>query len=65
MNLSPAFEKRMQVLLEEEYALFRAALEKPAPVSIRANNKIVYQPSKEQVSWCESGFYLSERPVFT
>jgi len=65
MNLSPDFEKRMQVLLGEEFALFRAALEKTAPVSIRANNKIEYHPSTDQVPWCEDGFYLNERPVFT
>jgi len=55
----------MRTLLGNEYENFIHSLTLPPPVSVRINDKINYQPSHVQVSWCESGYYLGERPVFT
>lgn len=65
MNLPEAFVNRTKNLLGNEYQELVKALELVPPTSIRANNKIDYQPSEEHVTWCESGFYLNERPLFT
>ena len=43
-----------------------AALDTPAPVSIRFNPyKISGKPEGETIPWSRYGFYLPERPVFT
>lgn len=59
----------MKQLLGDEYAAFEAAHSRPGPVSIRLNRR-KYSDAKiqvvsEPVPWCESGRYLSQRPVFT
>lgn len=71
-SLPPAFEERMKNILKEEAGAFFQALQTPAPVSIRFNpdKPIAFPPGNqlspaEQVPWCEHGFYLNERPVFT
>ncbi|MEI6754189.1 MAG: rRNA cytosine-C5-methyltransferase [Paludibacter sp.] len=65
MKLPEAFERRTKVLLGDEYEEFEKALETIPPTSVRVNNKYEYHPSNERVKWCESGFYLNERPLFT
>ena len=65
MKLPEAFERRTKELLGDDYQEFEKALGIVPPTSVRVNDKIVYQPSKEQVAWCESGFYFEERPLFT
>ena len=65
INLPEAFVKRTKKLLNEDYPLFEQALNKEASLSVRINDKMDYVPSCEQVSWCESGFYLNKRPLFT
>lgn len=65
MNLPEAFVNRTKKILGDEYQKLEKALESIPPTSIRINNKIDYRPSDEQVAWCESGFYLNERPLFT
>src|ERR1035437_5315934 len=65
MNLPEAFVINTKKLLGKEYQEFEKALEENPPTSIRVNNKIAYQPSYEQVAWCNSGYYLKERPLFT
>jgi len=65
MTLPDAFVQRTKAILKDEYQALQDALEIPAPTSIRVNNKIDYCPSDEQVAWCEHGFYLKERPLFT
>ncbi len=67
MSLPPAFLERMQADLGEEFPAFLAALEQPAPVSIRLNPA---KPSPafrgvEPIPWHPEGRYLPERPVFT
>ena len=65
MNLPEAFVIRTKKLMGDEYQELEKALETAPPTSVRVNNKIEYQPSTEQVTWCKSGFYLKERPLFT
>lgn len=65
MNLPEVFIQRTRQLLGSEYTAFEKALQNPAPVSVRVNDKITYNPSDEVVAWCDSGYYLPERPLFT
>ena len=65
MVLPEAFVKRTRDLLGDEFSEFENALNTVSPVSVRVNNKLNYQPSDDQVAWCDSGFYLTERPLFT
>lgn len=65
MTLPAPFKERTQKLLGNEFQLFEKALEDVPPTSIRVNDKMEYAPSNERVAWCEKGFYLSERPLFT
>ena len=65
MNLPESFVSRTKNLLEDEFQELEKALEGTAPTSIRVNDKMEYTPSGEQVAWCEMGYYLKERPLFT
>lgn len=53
--------------LAGEFPEFLAALEQPAPVSIRLNPAKKYNPfpESEPIPWHPEGRYLRERPVFT
>ena len=62
----------MRPLLGSEAEAFFAALDSPAPVSIRRNpNKpgigttVMDLPTNKSVPWCPLGTYLAERPSFT
>lgn len=65
MNLPEPFVRRTQELLKEEFHAFLDALDYPSPVSVRVNDKMEYSPSDDTVKWCDAGYYLAERPVFT
>ena len=65
MKLPEAFVRRTVELLGDEYLELEKALETIPPTSVRVNNKIDYKASSEKVAWCESGYYLAERPLFT
>ncbi len=66
MQLPQAFIERTRNLIGDmEFDLFMDALQEEPPVSVRVNDKIEYVPSTEKVSWCDSGYYLPERPLFT
>ena len=65
INLPQAFVGQAKKLLGDEYPLFEQALNDAPSLSVRANDKMTYTPSDERVIWCESGFYLRERPLFT
>ena len=65
MILPEAFIKQTQNLPDIDFESFVQALETTSPTSIRVNDKINYQPSEEKVTWCGSGYYLPERPLFT
>lgn len=66
------FVSAMRPLLGSEAEAFFAALDSPAPVSIRRNpNKpgigttVMDLPTNKSVPWCPLGTYLAERPSFT
>lgn len=66
MKIPLKFADSTENLLGDEYPSFVKALESVSPVSVRINNKLSqYWPSENRVPWCSSGFYLSERPLFT
>ncbi len=65
MNLPAPFISEIKKLLKDDFTPFLEAMQENSPVSIRVNNKIELTPSEEKVPWCNSGFYLSERPLFT
>ncbi len=65
MNLPHDFIARTRALLGDEWSAFAESLAQTPPVSIRLNNKIQATAAAEQVAWCTSGRYLTERPSFT
>ncbi len=65
MILPETFIKRTKNLLGDEFWALKQALESNPPTSIRVNDKMEYIPSNERVDWCEKGYYLKERPLFT
>lgn len=65
MFLPQDFVNRTKILLGDEFLDFENALENTVPTTIRVNDKMVYQPSDEKVTWCENAYYLQERPLFT
>ena len=65
MILPEAFIKRTQTLPDIDFDALINALDTTPPTSIRVNDKMIYQPTDEKVPWCDSGYYLPERPLFT
>jgi 16S rRNA C967 or C1407 C5-methylase (RsmB/RsmF family)/NOL1/NOP2/fmu family ribosome biogenesis protein len=65
MILPEDFVNRTKLLLGDEFQMFEKALEEVPPTSIRVNDKVNYHPSDEKVPWCDNGYYLKERPLFT
>ncbi len=65
MNLPPIFIERTKAILKEEYPAFENALQQLPPTSIRVNDKMDYTLPAEKVAWCDKGYYLNERPLFT
>ena len=65
MNFPDSFVRRTKDLLGDDYLELEKALENLPSISVRVNKKMNYVPSEEQVPWCESGYYLKERPLFT
>ena len=61
------FQKQMQLMLGEEFPTFKTALSQTAKSSIRLHPKINFplQNAEKQVAWCESGYFLKKRPIFT
>ncbi len=66
-QLPEAFKLQMKAMLREAFPAFQKALASPPPTSIRVNPSKSYQlnPKLEQVPWCNNGYYLPDRPVFT
>ena len=64
MNLPQPFITEITPILGSELNDFLQALQQNSPTSIRVNNKTIVTGNKP-VSWCETGFYLNERPLFT
>lgn len=66
MNLPVDFITRTQALIPNEVDSFESALQENSPISIRLNRqKSDTLLALEQVPWCQSGYYLPERPNFT
>ena len=66
MQLPEAFAQQAQELLGQEYPAFEESLSTNSPVSIRINQqKPVEIAFQEQIPWCETGYYLPSRPIFT
>jgi len=65
LTFPPDFIERTKTLLGSEWESFEQALQQETPISIRLNNKIKPDLSYDKVLWCESGYYLPERPLFT
>ncbi|MDR3267556.1 MAG: rRNA cytosine-C5-methyltransferase [Tannerella sp.] len=66
MFLPSDFTTRMSLWMGD-YALLETALQQEAPVSIRLHpdKGATAQPRYEKVPWCDTGYYLPERPAFT
>ena len=65
MALPVDFIARTRALLGEEYEKLAEALAGEAPTSIRLNPRKGLTVEAERVPWCETGYYLRERPSFT
>lgn len=68
MTVYPAdFLRDMATRLGPEYSAFLQSLEETPPVSIRLHPKkaSAFASGVERVPWCQTGYYLQERPVFT
>ena len=65
MALPVDFIARTRALLGEEYEKLAEALAGEAPTSIRLNPRKGLTMEAERVPWCETGYYLRERPAFT
>jgi len=66
MDFPHEFITRTQQLLKENYPTLEEALQKEAPVSIRINPaKTTHLLRYEKVNWCNTGYYLPQRPAFT
>ena len=61
------FIDRTEQWLGAEYPLLENALQEESPVCIRINpfKQAKSMAGYEKVGWCETGYYLPERPVFT
>ncbi len=57
----------MEAILGREWPEFARAMQLPAPLSIRVNSAKWTGPEIHdgRVPWCEAGYYLAQRPVFT
>ena len=67
MDFPYDFQLRTRQWLNDEYALLENALLEESPVCIRINpsKQTVPVTGYEKVGWCETGYYLPERPSFT
>lgn len=66
-NYPTPFVNRLQAQLGQQFNDFIQALDTVPPVSVRVNP---FKPTsqfeqEEKVPWCNSAYYLKERPVFT
>lgn len=67
MSFPINFITRTKALLGDEYSQLEAALMADTPVSVRVNQAKGTRTPKdaEPVGWCDTGFYLPNRPAFT
>ena len=65
IEFPPAFVKRMERSLQNEWSSFIDAFSKEATTSIRINTKKKKIILPNAVPWANSGYYLDKRPSFT
>jgi NOL1/NOP2/sun family putative RNA methylase len=66
LQLPEKFIERIKFDLKEEADQFFNSLGWDIPVSIRINPDKGYETEGlEKIPWCETGYYLNQRPVFT
>lgn len=67
LDLPTDFKKQMQEILSDQFPAFQEALKQDTPTSIRVHPHFDFLPPNisKKVPWCEKGFLLKERPVFT
>ncbi|MDR0795004.1 MAG: rRNA cytosine-C5-methyltransferase [Tannerella sp.] len=68
MDIPNDFKIKTKICLDDSYDLLEQALQEESPVSIRLNpSKHTAMPiaGYEKVKWCDTGYYLPERPSFT
>lgn len=66
MQLPQEFVDRTRDLIGiREFDALLDSFSEPPPVSIRVNDKTNYSPSLNKVAWCDDGYYLPQRPLFT
>jgi 16S rRNA C967 or C1407 C5-methylase (RsmB/RsmF family) len=60
------FTERMQLKLGRQFSAFEDSFREDSAIAVRLNPaKWKGNRPKEKVPWCETGFYLAKRPVFT
>lgn len=68
MPIPELFKMQMESVLNEtdSIALYDALQQEAPPVSLRINRakQVVPSIAKEPVKWCDTGYYLPERPAF-
>ncbi|MFM9837956.1 MAG: methyltransferase RsmF C-terminal domain-like protein [Cyclobacteriaceae bacterium] len=65
MHFPEAFQKRMQVTLQDGWAAFESTHQQSSLTSIRLNPKKLIASSQAKIPWAEFGYYLQQRPSFT
>lgn len=66
MNLPPIFTQRMTGILGQDYPDFERSLDNDIATSVRINPaKYKVQPPLKHIDYCETGYFLPERPLFT
>ncbi|MDR0845464.1 MAG: RsmB/NOP family class I SAM-dependent RNA methyltransferase, partial [Tannerella sp.] len=66
MELPKDFTTRTRQWMGDDYSLLEKALQTGIPISIRTNPAKQTTPLPcERVKWCDTGYYLPERPSFT
>ncbi len=66
MQLPEKFIERIKLDLKEDADKFFSSLNQDIPISIRINPAKGYDAEGlERVLWCDTGFYLKQRPLFT
>ncbi|MEI7801869.1 MAG: rRNA methyltransferase [Bacteroidota bacterium] len=65
MQLPEKFIERLQSQFNEDASELIESFNQLSPTSIRINQHKLKEFSGEKIPWCQSGFYLKERPLFT
>jgi 16S rRNA C967 or C1407 C5-methylase (RsmB/RsmF family)/NOL1/NOP2/fmu family ribosome biogenesis protein len=65
VSFPPEFEKRMQVILKDEWESFVKTHQSASPTSIRINPHKTKSWNENKIPWTDFGYYLKERPAFT